>query len=201
MTERRQSALEAIPGFEWNLDYESIWQKRYEELREYFETYNHSVVPRHYPANVELGHWVSNQRRQYKQYLAGKGGGMTPERIQALEELDFCWDAYEHKWFSMLDRLKRYQQRHGHLKISEEDSSLRKWLTRQRSEYKRMMRNETSRMTERRQSALEAIPGFERNLDSVRMESTKKTHLDKRNKRPRQTMSHKDKKVDERKDE
>lgn len=49
---------------------EQKWNKRFEELKEYFVKNGHSNMPVHYTENVVLGSWVYNQRTYYyKEFL------------------------------------------------------------------------------------------------------------------------------------
>lgn len=161
ITPARLQALESIGFLDTCQSQEDLWNQRCKELQEFYQTYNHSNVPAYYAANYQLGQWVSNQRLFHKRYMAGESSPLTLERIQVLDKLDFSWNLHERKWSSMLDRLQRYQEDHGHLKIDKENFDLRVWLAVQRHAYSRMTQNRTSSMTESRQSALEAIPGFE----------------------------------------
>ena len=61
--------LEEI-GFEWN-QYESTWNVRFEELKEYKAQHGHCNVPQSFEINKALGNWVCTQRKQYN--LMSKG--------------------------------------------------------------------------------------------------------------------------------
>mmetsp|Transcript_22599 Transcript_22599/g.27718 ORF Transcript_22599/g.27718 Transcript_22599/m.27718 type:complete len:221 (+) Transcript_22599:240-902(+) len=68
------------------------WSVMYEELRRYKERHGNTNVPQNYQKNRKLGAWVKNQRQIYKRYKRGiNGKGMTEERIESLESLDFRW--------------------------------------------------------------------------------------------------------------
>lgn len=82
--------LEKI-GFEWTVDrmLHDVWQKRYEELVEFKKQHGHCDVPQSHHNNKKLACWVYTQRHQYKRMQRGKSSSMVPERIAALEKLDF----------------------------------------------------------------------------------------------------------------
>jgi hypothetical protein len=88
MTTYRIQELESL-GFEWN-SYDAAWKKRLSELAAYRKIHGHCNVPQHYCENIQLGSWVSKQRRNYKLHQEGKKSPMTPLRIQALESLSFA---------------------------------------------------------------------------------------------------------------
>ncbi len=48
-----------------------LWEKRYNELKEYKKQNGDTNVPRRYEPNPQLGVWVSNQRQYYKKYRTG----------------------------------------------------------------------------------------------------------------------------------
>ena len=55
MTEERVRLLNNI-GFEWDAS-GSIWETRFDELKEFVEEFGHSRVPLRYPRNRPLGTW------------------------------------------------------------------------------------------------------------------------------------------------
>jgi len=82
-------------GFTWQVRPEpaTTWNKRLQELRAYRAAHGSCNVPQRYQANLPLGTWVHTQRRQYKLRKEGKKNSMTQEKIEALESIDFNWDA------------------------------------------------------------------------------------------------------------
>ena len=62
-------------------------------LSAYKATHGNCLVPQRYPTLPQLGTWVHTQRRQYKLLCEGKKSSMTKEKIQALNDLGFDWDA------------------------------------------------------------------------------------------------------------
>jgi hypothetical protein len=91
-------------NFDWEIDKEraprgrpgkskehGTWQARLEQLRQYKEEHGDTMVPKEWPQDKTLGHWVSTQRKQYNALLNGDKAALCPERIQALENLGFTW--------------------------------------------------------------------------------------------------------------
>jgi hypothetical protein len=163
MTPRRLQLLRQV-DFTWYQSHADAWNTRYDELKAYYQTYNHSNVPEDYAENFALGQWCMNQRTSYKRYVKGQATALTPDRIQKLEQLEFRWNFRDHKWYTMLERLKHYYRRYGHLTIAMNDKvneDLSRWLRLQRYHYNRLQDGLPSSMTEERVKAVEsAIPGF-----------------------------------------
>jgi hypothetical protein len=170
LSEERRKALEAL-RFEWHKPHSEQWETRYQQLADFFRQHGHSNVPLQYAENVELGQWCMNQRTEYRKYCNEEPTALTEEKIQRLESLDFCWNVRDHKWQTMLERLKDFHQSHGHVNIPTTDTDnhdLRVWLIFQRYHYNRQQKMiqdgeklPPGPLTEARISALEtAIPDF-----------------------------------------
>ena len=167
MTPERIKNLSKI-NFEWPQEApiprprtkQVTWDVRYAELEEYWQKHGHSNVPQDCSDNFELGQWCMNQRTNYRMNQEGIPTGLSTQRILKLEKLDFAWSIRRTRWGTMFQRLKAYQEEHGHLEIPVSDSNnsdLRQWLNEQRFFYRT---NSTSRMTEERVETLESIPDF-----------------------------------------
>ena len=171
LTTERREALEAI-GFEWYKSRPVAWEKRYEELKAYSSVHGNSDVPEDYDLNFSLGQWCMNQRTAYRQYCLGGPTAMNSERIRKLEALNFCWSYRDHKWHTMLERLKDYNEQHGHISIptdDEENQDLRRWVILQRFFYNKRRKiiekggdgEFSTPLTEKRIDAIEkAVPTF-----------------------------------------
>lgn len=137
--DNRLERLEKL-NFTWCRSHEEAWLFQYEQLQEFREKFGHSNVPEDYKDNFSLGQWCMNQRTAYKRYCAGEATAMTPDRIQKLEQLNFCWAYREQKWQVMKQRLVDYYAKHGHVRIPTNDvenQDLRTWLIMQRYYYNR----------------------------------------------------------------
>jgi hypothetical protein len=120
---------------------ESMWYKRYEELKEYVAEHGHSLVPRRYEKNESLGFWVCHQRQNFKNRQLGGSSSdfvLSRERIRKLDEIGFTWDVLEAQWFQRLQELKAYKQIHGDTLVPSgysENPSLGDWVSNQRKDY------------------------------------------------------------------
>jgi hypothetical protein len=86
------TALEAVPGWAWEVDLEALWQEMLAALRAYVAA--HARLPSQRGASG-LGSWVSKQRQGKKATDAGRRSDtkMTPERSAALEAVPgWRWD-------------------------------------------------------------------------------------------------------------
>lgn len=105
-----------------------------------------------------LGRWVGNQRVFYKYYLNGDTEHIKPHRIAALNKIGFVWDVKERKWMERYNVLVEYQKLHGHCRVTwKENKELSGWLRRQRYQYQRMMKKETTNMNNERSDLLRKI--------------------------------------------
>ena len=59
----------------------------YTQLETFHSIHGHCLVPFEFELNVALGHWVSQQRSDYKK------GTIDHYRIEQLEKLGFIWSA------------------------------------------------------------------------------------------------------------
>lgn len=88
----RIDALNRI-GFIWDIK-EHHFQQRLKELKKFIEDHGHSLVPRGYP-NSKFRTWVEDQRSKKKALKRGECSlGLTPERIQAMDDLGFEWEPF-----------------------------------------------------------------------------------------------------------
>jgi len=90
MTSERIEMLNSI-GFEWVLNYKSLWNKRFAELLKYKEKYGNTNVAVRNKDYRQLGLWVCTQRQEYKKLKANKKSSMTLDRIQMLNSIGFIW--------------------------------------------------------------------------------------------------------------
>jgi len=82
LSEERINLLNGI-GFEW--ERRVGWDKRFEQLKRYKKDHGDCNVPRKYKANPQLGEWVHEQRKLYK------NGKLSKERINLLKGIGFKW--------------------------------------------------------------------------------------------------------------
>lgn len=149
MESSRIVKLESI-GFEWDL-LSVQWNNMFKLLCEYNNTYEHCNVPARYQKNIQLGTWVSVQRKRYK------SNTLSQNCIDKLESIGFIWDLLVAEWEMMFVQLKEYNAVHGNekgiLNKYKNKSDLSVWATRQRKAYKQ------GKLSEYRIEKLESI-GF-----------------------------------------
>jgi superfamily II DNA or RNA helicase len=81
LREDRATRLEQLPGWAWT-PHETRWQSTYDLLLAFVEREGHARVPHtHREGSVNLGTWVTTQRRHYRR------GTLIPQRVARLEVL------------------------------------------------------------------------------------------------------------------
>jgi hypothetical protein len=134
------SSVPAVGGPRFRHYQAENWSLRFREVKHFVEGHGHCVIPHDYPSNQVLSRWAKRQRYQYKLYEAGsKKSSMTVERIEALEELGFCWDAHKSLWTDRFEELKKFVKEHGHADVPtayRNNRQLATWVKCQRRQYK-----------------------------------------------------------------
>jgi len=113
--------------------WDRMWNRRYEELKEYVAENGDSLVPWKYAKNESLGVWVKRQRSHFNAEVA-----LPDERTKKLDEIGFIWDVLEAQWFERLQELKEYKKNHGDTLVprgNRENPLLGRWVNTQRSDY------------------------------------------------------------------
>lgn len=131
-------------------------------LREYKAENGDCIVPRGYGPNPKLASWVAEQRKQYKLMRDGKPSNITPERVAALDELEFAWNAQEAAWARHYSDLQAYKAKFGDclVPLSYTDRpQLGLWVKEQRRHYMLLVQGRKSHMTQARIAQLESV-GF-----------------------------------------
>ena len=83
LSEQRIARLNAI-GFVW-VSFAAKWDKSYQQLVEYKNTYGHCNVSQKWKENPALGKWVSDQRKKWRDK------NIDQEKIDLLNALGFVW--------------------------------------------------------------------------------------------------------------
>lgn len=120
-----------------------------------------SIVPKTYESNPSLGRWVGQQREQYRKFQDGKPASITPERIDMLNKIDFCWNAQDALWRQRLEDLREIVKVNGFgcAPPTKTHQSLGRWLQRQQQAYEKMRRGEKVAMNQERAIQLQKL-GF-----------------------------------------
>lgn len=143
------------------------WDEMFKRLLDFKEVHGHCLVPNRYKEDLQLGAWVSGQRKNYKLLQAGSGKTtpMTMERARRLMDVGFEWTAKNPRhlmWEVRFAELKDFKNSYGHAQVPigwEQNVQLANWVSTQRQEYKNLIRNKTSRLNDKRVQMLESL-GF-----------------------------------------
>ena len=119
------------------------WNDMFQKLKDYKGKHGHTLVPHKDKEDKDLnrlGRWVANQRVFYKMHCDGKLGHIKPHRIEALNDIGFCWNKYEYLWNRRYEELKDYYQTYGHTRVPKHcathSQELCEWCIVQIREYK-----------------------------------------------------------------
>lgn len=153
-------------NFPWRDD-RSSWQKWLDDLL-HFRAKNGGGdmnVPLKYAEYPSLGNFVNRQRTEYRKLLQGRSSSMTQNKIADLNRIGFLWSVREGghtSWDTRYLELREYQMQNGHCnvpKLYKPNPSLGYWVNEQRFQYRRMVNNKPSYMTEAKVAHLNAL-GF-----------------------------------------
>jgi len=83
---------------------QQLWQRRYAHAERFHAAHGHLDVPANTddPDLARLGTWLQTQRGLYT------AGSLHPDKIGLLERLGVIWHRHEHRWQSMLERLRQW---------------------------------------------------------------------------------------------
>ena len=162
MTQERIDQLNSV-GFDWGTTGIG-WEGHFQKLVQFQAEHGHCGVPQNYSIdNVKLGKWVSHQRSEYQNHLAGKYSPMTQERIDQLNSVGFDWGTTVIGWDGHFEKLVQFKEVHGHCQVPQKysvnDVNLGNWVSHQRSEYQNHLTGKYSPMTQERIDQLNSV-GF-----------------------------------------
>ena len=152
------------------------FQERLLQLADYKQQNGDCNVPKLYKGHGNLGHFVGDQRYQYKRYKGNKKSPMTVERITALEKLNFEWTLVM-SFDERLSQLALYKEQHS---INNDCNvpfrykgykNLGRWVREQRQHYKNYKENKPRSITLPQIMALEGL-NFEWRLDRTYKEQS-----------------------------
>eukprot|EP00979_Chaetoceros_neogracilis_P002040 scaffold366_cov213-Chaetoceros_neogracile.AAC.2 len=157
------------------------WEERLEELKEYKKVHGNANVPTLSKENPSLGHWVHDQRKQYRLFNEKKQTAMTLSRIEQLEVVGFKWALQRHttmkSWNERFEELKSYKQDKGNCNVPiryKNNPSLGQWVSTQRQEYGAKKKGNKTNITAERIKALEEV-GFVWSLRDTSKMAPRKT--------------------------
>ena len=100
-----------------------------EKLRIYKEKNGNCDVPQRYEDDPGLGVWCGNQRPRKRT------DKLSPEKIQRLDKLGFCWYPKEESWEESFEKLRIYKEKNGNCDVPQKhksDPALGQWVGVQR---------------------------------------------------------------------
>ena len=129
LTEERIELLNSV-GFCWDVQEEN-WLEHYEKLVLFHQEHGNVHVPSRYRKDPALSRFVQHQRRNK--------ASLTPERINLLEELDFCWgNRNDLHWWENYEAICRYKEKQGTVSVGSHyhDFKLYNWVNNTRRKCK-----------------------------------------------------------------
>jgi len=126
------------------VDPQDSWMAKFLCLRDYRILNGHCNVPR---SHKLLGTWTNNQRSQFKNHK------LKPERIHKLDSIGFHWGKGFPKpmaWEEGYAELQKFKSLYGHCNVTINEtnpSPQAKWVSMQRSEYRRSKQGKDSLLT------------------------------------------------------
>lgn len=116
LSAERIAKLDEI-GMVWSGYRDIAWERNFEAAKEYYATFgNLNVVARYVTkTGLNLGAWIARLRILRKNQSQQRY--LTPERIQALDEIGMVWDVADHLWQQYYGACLTYYNAHGNLNI------------------------------------------------------------------------------------
>lgn len=108
-------------GMVWKIRNRYSWDKMFSLALDYYSLNGNLFIPKNYQVivngeTINLGTWITNQRRNYK------AGVLAPLRISKLEEIGMVWEdvkvaSNNKRWLIMYKEALRYLEENGNLKV------------------------------------------------------------------------------------
>ena len=113
---------------------EQKWMETYERLVKYKKKYKSTCVPTVYPADPQLGRWVTDQRVGYN----SNQSNLSVDRITQLKSIGFVWNIQDAQWMEKYERLVEYKKQNKSTCVPNRypaDPQLGNWVREQRKSY------------------------------------------------------------------
>jgi hypothetical protein len=123
-----EEALKSV-GFRWQLDVDELdWDEMIQRLVDYKAEHGNTLVPKKNEADPLLGAWVAACRRKADPLLNGGRSELPPDRIAALDRVDFAWEPERRCGSAFMKGLRAY----GDACVAGEPPPDEKWCDAQR---------------------------------------------------------------------
>jgi hypothetical protein len=112
------------------------WNHQYEKLVEFKRKNGHCVVPNKCKEGVTFGGWVSEQRKLHTKNDIRRDRKVLLDKIEFIRRVDIA-DS-DKQWHLQYKKLAEYKRKNGHCfvpKRHEQDKSLGRWVSEQRTLY------------------------------------------------------------------
>mmetsp|Transcript_26208 Transcript_26208/g.55305 ORF Transcript_26208/g.55305 Transcript_26208/m.55305 type:complete len:522 (-) Transcript_26208:281-1846(-) len=140
------------------------WERRFNELVDFKRMHGHCDVPQNYTQNTSLGTWVNKQRMEQKNRSEEKTSSLNDSRLERLESIGFRWAKRKGQasWDAKFNELVAYKAKFGNCNVPtkyRDNSTLGRWVSTQRAEYKKYQEGQKTSMNADRIRRLDGI-GF-----------------------------------------
>ena len=138
-------------------EHDQNWDVYFNQILRFKQENGHCHIPK--SANKDLHAWVQRQHLEYQKIADGKPNHHTLERIQKLTDIGFVFEKRKQsvKWEERIMQLKRYKEKHGHMRVPKSNAELGVFVNRQRYEYTKMLSGKPSSLNKERLNELRAI--------------------------------------------
>jgi len=129
-------------GFNWD-PFAEAWDANFAALQKFHAREGHCrVSDSHQTDGLNLSSWVRTQR--------SKRGTLSPEQIQLLNGLGFCWDPFAEAWEANFAALQKFHTSEGHCRVpgdhSEGGFKLKFWVSNQRAKRENLSTDQIQRL-------------------------------------------------------
>jgi hypothetical protein len=138
-----------------------LWSTRLAELVAYKANHGDTLVP---TSNPGLNKWVYKQREEYRKVKQGKKSFSSEERINKLKEIGFDFDVAKvtartpsKTWNMHFAAMMEYKVKIGDCRVPLKyppNKTLGSWVDKQRQEFRKFKKGQTSQMSEERIATL-----------------------------------------------
>jgi hypothetical protein len=126
---------EDVASKDFHMHHAEQWSDMYEQAVEFREKHGHCRIPQNFHTDKSLGLWAKRQRYQYTLLKEDPAKStLSPERLELLENIGFCFHMSEAAWYDRYDELVEFFQETGHSNVPStyKNKKLANWVKVQR---------------------------------------------------------------------